>query len=201
MKKRQKAEIRKPEIIRNFYALIIEQGFEGASIAKIAKKMEIHPSLIMHYFSTKENMTRDLVDYIVEEYGKLFRKMQVETDDLDRRLKGLLNIYWSDDWQNLASIAGDFEVIAKSFRNKGIYERIEALYGKYQKVMMREFTVFIDAGLIKIKSAERAANIILSMIEGYRHFQHFYVEKKMRNTVKKDMIKAALTILRNGLGN
>ena len=53
MRKNLKAEIRKPEILENYYQVLIEEGFEGVSIAKIAKRMNIHPSLIIHYFKTK----------------------------------------------------------------------------------------------------------------------------------------------------
>ena len=38
MRKHKKAEVRKPEILENYYQVLIEEGFEGASIAKIAKR-------------------------------------------------------------------------------------------------------------------------------------------------------------------
>ena len=63
-----KADIRKPEILENFYHVLIEEGFEGASINKIARRMNIHPSLIIHYFKTKENLTIALADYLIEKY-------------------------------------------------------------------------------------------------------------------------------------
>lgn len=54
MRKNQTAETRKPEIFENFYQVIIAEGIEGASIGKIARRMNIHPSLIIHYFKTKK---------------------------------------------------------------------------------------------------------------------------------------------------
>ena len=48
MKKRLNAEMRKPDILKHFFDLILEEGIEGASIGKVAKKMKIHPSLIIH---------------------------------------------------------------------------------------------------------------------------------------------------------
>ena len=68
MRSYQKAEIRKPEILDNFYHVLLEEGFEGASFGKIAKRMNIHPSLIIHYFKTKENLTTELVDLLIEKY-------------------------------------------------------------------------------------------------------------------------------------
>ena len=54
MTKRKNAEIRKPEILENYYQVIIEEGIEGASIGKVADRMDIHPSLIIHYFKAKK---------------------------------------------------------------------------------------------------------------------------------------------------
>jgi len=62
MKKRLNAGIQKPKMVKHFYKTILAEGFEGASIAKVAKRMKIHPSLILHYFGNKENLTLALVD-------------------------------------------------------------------------------------------------------------------------------------------
>ena len=68
MRKTQTAETRKPEILENFYQVIIQEGIEGASFGKIARRMNIHPSLIIHYFKNKKNMTLALADFLVEKY-------------------------------------------------------------------------------------------------------------------------------------
>jgi len=47
-------ETRQQEIIKVFYKVAKKEGYENTSIAKIAKVMDINPSLIMHYFETKE---------------------------------------------------------------------------------------------------------------------------------------------------
>ena len=60
MRKNQNATLRKPEILESYYQILIQEGLEGASISKIAKHMDIHPSLIIHYFKNKE----ELFDYL-----------------------------------------------------------------------------------------------------------------------------------------
>ena len=69
MGRKSKAKIRKQEILSHFYEVIIEEGFEGASIGKIAKRMEVNPSLLIHYFSTKDAMVIGLIDYIMATYS------------------------------------------------------------------------------------------------------------------------------------
>ena len=68
MRKNQRADTRKPEILENFYQVLIEEGFEGASIDKIAKRMKIRPPLIIHYFKTKENLTLESVNSLTQKY-------------------------------------------------------------------------------------------------------------------------------------
>ncbi len=68
MRKNQQADTRKPEIIENFYQILIEEGFEGASIGKIAKRVNIRPPLIIHYFKTKENLTLEWVEFFIQKY-------------------------------------------------------------------------------------------------------------------------------------
>ena len=46
-----------------------KKGLEGASIGKIADRLNIHPSLIIHYFKTKERMKLALVDLLIEKYN------------------------------------------------------------------------------------------------------------------------------------
>jgi AcrR family transcriptional regulator len=55
MTERKNAGLRKPEILKCFYETILAEGIEGASIGKIAKRMGIHPSLIMHYFPPRRS--------------------------------------------------------------------------------------------------------------------------------------------------
>ncbi len=46
----------------------MEEGFDGASIGKIAKRVNIRPPLIIHYFKTKENLTLEWVEFFIQKY-------------------------------------------------------------------------------------------------------------------------------------
>ncbi len=46
----------------------MEEGFEDASIGKIAKRVNIRPPLIIHYFKTKENLTLEWVEFFIQKY-------------------------------------------------------------------------------------------------------------------------------------
>ena len=62
MGRKSKADVRKKEILEHFYIVLKQEGFENASIAKIANLMDVNPSLLIHYFKTKEEMVFAFVE-------------------------------------------------------------------------------------------------------------------------------------------
>ena len=67
-RKNRNAETRKPEILEGYYRVLIENGFEGSSIGKIAQHLGIHPTLILHYFKNKDNLQHELVEILITKY-------------------------------------------------------------------------------------------------------------------------------------
>ncbi len=195
MKERKNAGLRKPEILGCFYETILEEGIEGASIGKIAKRMGIHPSLIMHYFSTKEKLMIELVVFIIGEYSKLLGGIRITHDEPHARLEQLLEILLSEQWYGMTSIAADFAIISVSFRSVDITGKLKHLYALFRKYLASELKRFSEAGIIMVKDPAMTAGIIISMLEGYRHFKHFYVSESDSDGFRNRMKQAVLDIL------
>jgi len=189
MKKRLNAEIQKPKIVKSFFKTILAEGFEGASIAKVAKRMKIHPSLILHYFGNKENLTLALVDYVIDEYGSLLKNFKSQDLTPEDRLTRLLEALWSREYYEKIHVAGSFAVLAVSFRNKKIYGKVRELYRVFKKFLVREFTYLIDHRMISTNNPEQAAEIIMTMIEGSRHFRTFIVDDDGDDDREEDRIR------------
>ena len=92
--------------------------------------MKINPSLIIHYFANKDNMTVELVDYMSRIYNKLFLDMKIETSDPQKRLDRLVEIFCSDEWYNQTDISGDYSILTLSFRNKKVFKKRKCLINK-----------------------------------------------------------------------
>jgi len=198
MKKRQNAELRKPDILKHYYQVILKEGIEGASIAKVAKRMKINPSLIIHYFSTKDNMTVALVDHMSKIYNRLFMEMKIETDDPEKRLDRLVEIFCSDEWYNNTDISGDFSIFSISFRNKKVFKHVQNMYLDFIKLIRKELEIASSTGKIKISNPQRSAELIVSALEGYRHFKHFYIDTDESENYRQDMMKTLRQIIKNG---
>jgi len=195
IKKRQNADVRKPDIVRNFYQVILEEGIEGASIGKVAKRMDIHPSLIIHYFQNKENLIIALVDYIIRRSGEIYRELIVQSGDPGRRLRNLVEIFFSEAWYAMSDISGDFAILSMSGREPRIRSRLMEMYGILKKLLIEELGKINDAGAIPLRDPARAADIIISMYEGYRHFKHFYIDDADADAFREDMIEATMAAL------
>ena len=168
-----KADIRKPEILENFYHVLIEEGFEGASINKIAKRMDIHPSLIIHYFKTKENLTIELADYLIEKYeAPEFLKFD-HIQDLEKRFEALIDTIFSLEWSRTLDPGLHFGFFYLSFRNAKIRKAYEKMLQRFRDYLMRELDVYRQAGIVTVNNTKMAADMVVTLIEGLEFHAHF----------------------------
>ena len=173
MRSYQKAEIRKPEILETYYQVLLEEGFEGTSIGKIAKRMNIHPSLIIHYFKTKENMTIELVDLLIEKYEAPEFLQFDHIEDLEQRFQALMDMVFSLEWSRTIDPGLHFGFYYLSFRNPKIREAYEAMIQRFQDYLVRELEVYQHEGIIKTNDLKKAADIIVTLMEGLEFHAHF----------------------------
>ena len=100
-KREERRSGRRREILAAYYQVLLEEGLEGASIAKIGKQAGVQSSLIIHYFGTKENLTVALVDYLLEVYYREYGVRLAAIKDPSERLLAILNTWFSIEYQQL----------------------------------------------------------------------------------------------------
>ncbi len=176
MRKNLNAEIRKPEILKHYYEVLIEEGFEGASIGKIAKRMDIHPSLIIHYFQTKEKMTLELVDALIDRYEAPEFFQLDHIDNPRDRFQALMDMLFSFEWSRTVNPGVHFGFYYLSFRKPVVRERFEGMVKRLRDHLIREFTEFRELGIVKAADLKRAADLIVVLIEGLEFHAHFLAE-------------------------
>jgi AcrR family transcriptional regulator len=192
MRSYQKAEVRKPEILETYYQVLLEEGFEGTSIGKIAKRMHIHPSLIIHYFKTKENMTIELVELLIEKYEAPEFLQFDHIQDLEQRFQALMDTVFSFEWSRTIDPGLHFGFYYLSFRNPKIREAYEAMIQRFRDYLIGQLELYQQEGIVKtndIKKAadmhyqqegivktndiKKAADIIVTLMEGLEFHAHF----------------------------
>ncbi len=171
-----KAETRKSEILEAYYQVIIENGIEGASIGKIARRMDIHPSLIIHYFKKKENLTVELLDLLIEKYEAPefldFNGIQ----DPGERFQKLMETTFSFEWSRTVDPGLHFCFYYLSFRNPEIRKRFRAMIKRFRNYLIKELTGFQESGVIRVDDVRVAADYIVTLMEGLEFHAHFLAD-------------------------
>jgi AcrR family transcriptional regulator len=193
-RKRQCADLRKPAILKAFYAVIHAEGFENASVAKVAGKAGVHPSLVIHYFGTKEQMVVELVDDVLKTYAELFRRLPTGGGPRER-LDRLLDLVWSREWHEAASFSVVFSFLALSQRNDAVMGRLRKLYGRYRQYLLAQLQYFADAGVIHVAKPEQAVEAFISLSEGSHYFCGFHIAHGAFDDHCQNMIRAAKAML------
>ncbi|NMM48191.1 TetR/AcrR family transcriptional regulator [Marinigracilibium pacificum] len=86
---------RRKEILEAYKLVIRNEGIEGASIGKLAKFLSMPPSLIMHYFSSKDELIKCVASEIISDtYDTLIEQIEVlpKTDQIERIVNFLFGI-------------------------------------------------------------------------------------------------------------
>ncbi len=193
-RKRQSAEERKPAILRAFHQVIEAEGFENASVAKVARRAGVHPSLLIHYFGTKEKMVMALVDEVLETYALLFAKLP-EGGDPHERLERLLTLLWSLEWHEAVNFSVVFSFLALSQRHDSLMERVRNLYGRYRVYLLEQMDLLSKAGAIHVSDPTASAEALISLCEGSHYFCRYHIEAGTFDAHCRHMIQAARLIL------
>lgn len=193
-RKRQSAVERRPAILKAFYEVIEMEGFENASIAKVAGKAGVHASLVIHYFGSKEQMVLALVDEVLMTYAALFRSLPKEGTPHER-LERLLSLIWSREWHEAASFSVVFSFLALSQRDAEVMARVKNLYNSYRRYLLAQLNFLLENRAIRIDDPEAAAEALISLSEGSHYFCRFHIEKGTFDLHCQNMIQAAKRIL------
>jgi AcrR family transcriptional regulator len=86
MGRKSKSTVRRREILESCYQVIARKGLEGATLKQIGREMGVAPSLLMHYFASKEEMILALVDYMVERMDRTYRQAIRHSSSAKERL-------------------------------------------------------------------------------------------------------------------
>lgn len=196
MGRKSKAKVRKQEILSHFYEVIIDEGFENASIAKIAKRMDVNPSLLIHYFKNKDAMVLGLIDYIINTYSVHILPDFSGTEDAQERWEDVLDVVSRIQWDRIMNNAVFYSCYTLTFGNEEIKRRFQGLYKGLINTISYEIEHASKAGIIHVKDAKAAAELIISMVEGTNYYQHVSPEKveaEERASRTKQILSAMLS--------
>lgn len=194
MRKNKNAALRKPDILESYYQVLIHEGLEGASIGKIADRIGIHPSLIIHYFQNKENLKLELVDLLIEKYESPEMIDFDHIEDDQERFDALISMIFSFKWSRTVDPSVHFGFYYLSLRNEQIMERFQVMFKWLRDFLAEKLVEFNDKGVIQVQDASKAADYIVTLMEGLEIHNQFLANGKpfehFARTAQQTLVRA-----------
>jgi len=170
-------ETRRLEIIKVFYQVAKKEGYENTSIAKIAKVMDINPSLIIHYFETKEGLTYELIDHILDRYLLIYtikNKGEATLDDLQKTIEML----FSKKWNLLFDDGLFYTFYALAFREKKIKLKYKVILDALRNGLSLMIEQCNAQRLTNIENPQAIADFIFVLVDGAYFYLSMESDKK-----------------------
>ena len=161
--------LRQKGIIKAFYKVAQREGLENASIAKVAAVLEVNPSLVIHYFSTKHELVHGLIEYILERYRLLYNPQNGTHNPRERLIKIIRNLF-SRKWNKLIDDGVFYSSYALIFRDKTVKEHYKNLHDDLRILLKDALQEAKDSNVIDIDDVENTADLIFIFVEGAYYY-------------------------------
>ncbi|WP_316845591.1 TetR family transcriptional regulator [Pedobacter psychrodurus] len=170
-------ETRRLEIIKVFYQVAKKEGYENTSIAKIAKVMDINPSLIIHYFETKEGLTYELIDHILDRYLLIYtikHKGEATLDDLRKTI----DMLFSKKWNLLFDDGLFYTFYALAFREKKIKLKYKLILDALRNGLSLMIEQCNARCVTDVENPQGVADFIFVLVDGAYFYLSMESDKK-----------------------
>lgn len=169
--------IRQKGIIKAFYKVARKEGLENASIAKVATVLNVNPSLVMHYFKTKQDMVHGLVEYILERYRLIYVSENGSSDPSDRLRKIIRNLF-SRQWSRLFDDGVFYSSFSLIFRDHTLKVLYKELHDHLRQMLRDALKEARDNDVIEIDDVEKTSDLVFIFVEGAYYYLSMVSDKE-----------------------
>ena len=167
MKREEWARIRRREMLAAYYEVLLDEGLQGASLAKIAKRVQAPPSLLIHYFGTKEQMTIELVDYLLERYHETYGALFESMADPRVRLRAIVDYLFSVEYHQLMDDRAFYALFYLSLTHPTVRRAFARVYEESLRLVESTVADCMAAGLAPRDDPHELAVALKALEEGY----------------------------------
>ncbi|UKJ06819.1 TetR family transcriptional regulator [Solitalea lacus] len=180
-------EDRRKEIIQVFYQVAKKDGLENTSIAKIAKVMDINPSLIIHYFQTKEDLVYGLIDFILDKYMMIYGNYTNKHGSVEILLKVIDNMF-SKKWNTLIDDGVFYSCYSLIFRQKKIKKKYKLLHDSLRDALAELIQKCKEKDALNVQDPRFTSEIIFVLLDGAYYYLSL-VDSKDEYNLKLEQYK------------
>ncbi len=174
MGRRAKSEERRKEILEACYQVVAKKGLEGATLKSIGREMGVAPSLLMHYFDSKEILIQSLVDFMIQKMDYTFLERMEHIPTPRARLELFLEKNLSFELPDAVDNKVFYGAFYLSIGDERVRQSFRKVYDHDRTVLTRLIADYAaEAGLRDLRP-ELLALQILSLFEGLYLFKVVY---------------------------
>lgn len=177
MGRKSKAHIRRKEIVICCYRVVDKVGIENTSIRKIAEEMDAAPSMILHYFKSKEELLLALVDYFVESMDRKtipqFAQLSSAKERLEFHIEEAINL-------NIAQSIEDkvfYACFYMSLYNPVMRERFIKMYDRDRELINTLICDYLIEEHLPCIDPEPLSREFITFLEGLNFFYALYKDR------------------------
>lgn len=195
-------QTRQKEIVQAFYEVSKKMGLENASLAKVADHMDINPSLVVHYFKTRDALFSGLISFILEKYNDIYQA-NGDTYSTPKELRALIENLFSRKWNKLFDDSVFYSCYAMTYRDKKIRKAFKALHDSLRALLVDALRKAKQHQIVDISNEKVTAEVIFALVEGAYYYLGMVDSKEEYNAKLRLLKTQALSILKiesNGRG-
>ncbi len=193
-----KSPFRKLEIMKSFYKVLVDEGLQDASMARIAKRMGVQPSLLVHYYSTKEEMIDGLVGFITKRYEETFFPKLDGIHDHEQRLDLILDMIFGLEWFRLVDNSAFYACYYLSFRNEKVKRHFQRMYLRLREVLVEEIRKCEGNEEPGRDDAEKRADLVLIMLGGFNYQKNIFDDAVRFEDLGRHLKELARSLIKDG---
>lgn len=171
-------DARQKEIIKMFYRVAKKEGLENTSIAKIAAVMDVNPSLIMHYFQSRDDLISGLIDFMLDKYQLLFGTTSKNQEPPETVLLKVIDRLFSKEWNQLFDDGLFYSCYSLTFRQPQIREKYKTLLDSLRQKLAALIQDCADSGVLHTRDAHQTADLIFILVDGAYYYLSLVNDKK-----------------------
>ncbi len=180
--------------------IFMDEGYTSLTMRKVATKANISIGNLNYYYRTKEDLLRDLLEYVITPYLEEFdRTRQNAGESPEKQLTAVLK-FWIDDLATPETTVFFPECWALANHNPFVATLLDDMYIKARQVL-NELIPQINPSLSQKESEQIALHMCASM-EGLTIFAgHKKPLSKQLNSLKQISINNFMDIIKNTKGS
>ncbi len=185
MGRKAKSEERRREILEACYQVVARKGLEGATLKSIGREMGVAPSLLMHYFDSKEVLIQSLVDFMIQKMDYTFLEHMEHIPTARARLELFLEKNLSFELPDAVDNKVFYGAFYLSIGDEHVRRSFRRVYDHDRAVLARLIADYAsEAGLSDLRP-DLLAIQILSLFEGLYLFKVVYgLSPELREAVQ-----------------